>query len=296
MPYGHIGLPAFTQPALEYDCFLNFTFQSCSELISACDLAASYSPDYLKANAVRRLGHDAPDPNLESLALDTEVDQALKADLDWFKKLEPGAGDDKLALVFKTAGSPMFSDPDDIRQISRSPLLTIAGSSGRMAEVFGLLHAVQPLSDAAGVLPCFTFGSSPLEVAGNKAFIAKLFFGGSTYYGSYDQYMVLMWWLVRTAVQSQKQLPANFVRRKFPLDSLAQAADAFMVEFLRKDSRAKLGLDPTNSRPMTPTTMYNAFLYTLWGHTEYRIVKPGYDNLRELHPVYEVSLSSFPHP
>ena len=61
------------------------------------------------------------------------------------------------------------------------------------------------------------------------------------------------------------------------------------IQTCRSGSSAKLGLDPTNTRPMTPTTMFNAFLFTLWSHTVYRTSAPYLDSLRELFPVYEVN-------
>ena len=47
-------------------------------------------------------------------------------------------------------------------------MLTIAGSKKVLDKVVGLMHAIQPREEAAGVLPCFTFGGSEVDIAGNK--------------------------------------------------------------------------------------------------------------------------------
>ena len=246
-----------------------------SSLLNACDAASNYSTDYIKKAAIDRVAHEVPKVNADD-ADSTDANSTV-ANPDYFRDPKcPITNPMKLAITFKALGNPLVTDDDQKKLIGRNPLAAIAGSKQLLSMMMKLAHNVMPLEDAAGVMPCIVFGNSPSDVAGNKACIAQLIFGGNTYYGSYDQYMVIMWWIVRT-------VPLRSYATELRAD-----ADAFMVGFLKDTSSAKLGLDPTNTRPLTPTTLFNAFLYSMWAWTVYGSSDPAQDPLRELHGVFEI--------
>ena len=241
-----------------------------TKLISACDQAGSFSINDIRRDAVDRVGQQVPEPEPPVSGSD--------ADPDWFKEKMSSLDSDMLALVARTLGKPLIdaTDADAVRDCARNPMQFVIANRTLFDNLEQLvLRGDKKLSDFAGIAPCFVFGNSELHKAANKAFIARLFFGGTTFYGSYDLWVIVMWRLVRATM---------------PESNLRVVADRFLAEssFLKADSKAKLGLDPTNTRPMTPTNIYEAFLYAMWGWTVYANSAPAYDTLRELFPVFEV--------
>ena len=123
------------------------------QLLLAIDQAGNYSMEYISESAIKRLGQDVPEE---------EPDTAPnKANLDWFKGKDNKEvnkdvdADCTLALVVKTQGNALI-DPGNkaaIVSCARNPMLVIG--TPKFDELKGLVKGAMPLSNIAGIAPCF---------------------------------------------------------------------------------------------------------------------------------------------